>query len=286
MGAGLSGQTRVAGVIGWPVGHSLSPRLHGYWLRHYRIDGAYVPLPVHPDRLGDALSGLAALGFVGANVTIPHKEQAWAAVDDRSAIATRVGAVNTVIVTATGRLFGTNTDAFGFLENLKDGAPGWRPDAGPAVVLGAGGAARAVAVALLDAGVAALRLVNRDAHRAERLAAALDSRAIEVRPWPERASALADAALVVNATSLGMGGHPELDLDLAGLSDEAVVNDIVYVPARTRLLEQAAARGLVAVAGLGMLLHQARPAFRAFFGVEPEVTADLRRHLEQALRGS
>ncbi len=281
--ADLSGAARVAGVIGWPVAHSLSPRLHGYWLRRYGIDGAYVPMPVRPDHLGDGLAALATLGFVGANVTIPHKERACILVDARSDVAARTGAVNTVIVEASGRLYGTNTDVFGFLANLEEGAPAWRADQGPAVVLGAGGAARAVVLALLDAGVPELRLVNRDEARARRLAEALGGAAIRVRPWSARDAALAGARLVVNATSLEMGGHSELELDLGRLPDTAVVNDIVYVPLRTRLLEQAAARGFVTVDGLGMLLHQARPAFHAWYGVDPEVTPALRRDLERAL---
>lgn len=279
----LSGRARVAGVIGWPVAHSLSPRLHGFWLNQHRIDGAYVPMPVHPERLEAALAALSDLGFAGANLTIPHKERGFAAVAGRSDIAARTGAVNTVVVEPSGRLHGTNTDVFGFLENLKAGAPSWRPGEGPALVLGAGGAARAVAVALIDAGVDELRLVNRDTGRAERLAAMLHPARVQVRPWSECAAACAGVTLVVNATSLGMAGKDELELDLAGLPDNAVVNDIVYTPLCTRLLRRAAKRGLVTVDGLGMLLHQARPAFEAWFGIDPEVTPELRRHVEQAL---
>jgi shikimate dehydrogenase len=282
--AGLSGAARVAGVIGWPVAHSLSPRLHGFWLRRYRIDGAYVPMTVRPGTLGKALTALATLGFSGANVTIPHKEEACGLVDEVSALARRIGAVNTVVVRPDGRLFGTNTDAFGFIANLEAGAPGWRADQGPVVLLGGGGAARAIAVALLDAGVPALTLVNRDQGRAGRLAADLDRGvAVGVHPWAERAEALAGAALLVNATSLGMTGKPPLDLDLSALPAEAVVSDIVYVPLMTPLLAQAAARGHRIVDGLGMLLHQARPAFQAWFGIDPEVTAELRRYVEQGL---
>ncbi len=283
----LTGAARVAGVIGWPIAHSLSPRLHGFWLRRYGIDGAYVPMAVRPGALGRALSGLTALGFAGANVTIPHKEEACAMVDEVSVLAQRIGAVNTIVVRPDGRLFGTNTDAFGFVANLEAGCPGWRADAGPAVLLGAGGAARAIAVALLDAGVPALILVNRDRGRAERLAADLGHVAVvHVQPWSARAEALAGAALLVNATSLGMTGKPALDLDLAALPADAVVSDIVYVPLTTPLLAAAAARGNSTVDGLGMLLHQARPAFQAWFGIDPEVTAELRRHVEQGLAQS
>ena len=283
----LTGAARVAGAIGWPIAHSLSPRLNGFWLRRYGIDGAYVPMAVRPGALGRALSGLSALGFAGANVTIPHKEEACAMVDEVSLLAQRIGAVNTIVVRPDGRLFGTNTDAFGFVANLEAGCPGWRADAGPAVLLGAGGAARAIAVALLDAGVPALILVNRDRGRAERLAADLGHVAVvHVQPWPARADALAGAALLVNATSLGMTGKPALDLDLAALPADAVVSDIVYVPLATPLLAAAAARGNATVDGLGMLLHQARPAFQGWFGIDPEVTAELRRHVEQGLAQS
>lgn len=282
-GPRVSGAARVAGVIGWPVGHSLSPRLHGFWLDRYRIDGAYVPMAVRPGSLGRALSGLAALGFVGANVTIPHKEEACAMVDDVSDLARRIGAVNTIVVRTDGRLFGTNTDTIGFIANLEAGCPGWRADGGPAVLLGAGGAARAVAVALLDAGAPALVIVNRDQARAERLALDLGSQTVGVRPWTQRAGALEGAALLVNATSLGMAGKPVLDLELSALPTEAVVTDIVYIPLLTPLLAAAAARGNRIVDGLGMLLHQARPGFKAWFGVDPEVTAELRRHVEHGL---
>lgn len=280
----LSGAARVAGVLGWPIAHSLSPRLHGFWLRHYGIDGAYVPMPVRPGALGKALSGLVVLGFAGANVTIPHKEEACALVDDVSNLARRIGAVNTIVARPDGRLFGTNTDAFGFVANLEAGCPGWYAAAGPAVLLGAGGAARAIAVALLDAGVPALTLVNRDQGRAERLAAHLDAGTrVTVHRWTRRADVLAGAALLVNATSLGMTGKPPLDLDLSALLAAAVVTDIVYAPLTTPLLAAAAARGHRIVDGLGMLLHQARPAFQAWFGVDPEVTPALRRHVERGL---
>jgi shikimate dehydrogenase len=281
-----SGRARVAGIIGWPVAHSLSPRLHGFWLHRYELDGAYVPMAVRPGRLREALAALAVLGFAGANVTIPHKEDAFSTVDEVADIAKRIGAVNTVIVDpdGRGRVIGTNTDAFGFSENLKQSCPGWIAGTGPAVILGAGGAARAVAVALLDAGVRELRLINRDAARAERLAATLAGEAsVRVWSWREREAALADAGLLVNATSLGMAGHPELELDLAALPTVAVVADVVYVPLRTRLLERAAAAGHRIVDGLGMLMHQARPAFHLWYGMDPEVTPALRRHLERGL---
>ncbi|MGH8222185.1 MAG: shikimate dehydrogenase [Woeseiaceae bacterium] len=272
----LSGRSRVAGVIGWPVSHSRSPRLHGYWLRRHGIDGAYIPLPVRPADFAAALLALPKMGFVGANVTVPHKEAALATVDRANAEARRIGAVNTVIVAEDGALEGRNTDGFGFIENLRGSIQDWQATAGPAVIIGAGGAARAIAVALLDAGAPALRLVNRTVERAERLAADIGGPA-RVYGWADRVMALADAALLVNASALGMTGESPLELDLEGLPTAAVVNDVVYSPLETQLLAAARARGNRTVDGLGMLLHQARPGFAAWFGVEPEVTPELRR---------
>lgn len=267
----LTGKARKAGVLGWPVAHSRSPRLHGFWLERHRIDGCYLPLPVRPDRFADAVKALADLGFAGANVTIPHKEAAFAVCDAVDPSARRAGAVNTLVF-RDGRIEGSNTDGWGFLESVREGAgSGWRSEAGPAVVLGAGGAARAVAAALLDAGCPRVTLVNRTPARAEALARDLGGPvAVAERP------PLEDAALLVNTTSLGMQGQPPLHLDLVPLPAAAVVADIVYVPLETGLLAAARARGLRAVDGLGMLLHQARPGFAAWFGVEPAVDAELR----------
>lgn len=272
-----SGKARLAGVVGWPVEHSLSPRLHGYWLDHYRIDAAYVPLAVRPEDLPRALEALPALGFRGVNVTVPHKEGALAACHEVDALARRIGAVNTIRV-ADGRLLGSNTDAFGFLENLKEGAPDWRAEAAPAVVLGAGGASRAVATGLLDAGAPELRIVNRTLARAEALAGDLGGPATAIA-WERRGAALAGAGLLANTTTLGMAGQPPLELDLGELPASALVTDIVYAPLVTPLLALAAARGNPTVDGLGMLLHQARPGFEAWFGVRPEVTPALRAFL-------
>jgi shikimate dehydrogenase len=271
----LSAAARVAGVIGWPIAHSLSPRLHGWWLEHYGIDGAYVPLPVRPGDLAAVLAALPKLGFVGANVTVPHKEEAAHLVDDLSPTARRIGAVNTLIVKADGRLFGEASDGFGFLENLKASGAPWRADAGPAVVIGGGGAARAVVAALLDEGVPEIRLINRTAMRAETIAALLGG-PIRCVPWAERHAALHAAALLVNTTTQGMAGQPPLNLDLAALPLSAIVTDLVYVPLITPLLAAAKARGNPVVDGLGMLLHQARVGFRAWFGIEPQVTDALR----------
>jgi len=290
----LTGKARVAGVIGWPVTHSLSPRIHGHWLEQHRIDGAYVPLSVAPEHLHQAVRALPALGFRGINVTIPHKEAVRAALDDESALARRIGAVNTIVVTQDGRLIGSNTDGFGFLENLRAGAPHWQPGAAPAVLLGAGGAARAVVAALIDAGVPELRVVNRTVARAERLASEMNGTdggddacsgggksgaPIRPLPWSALPQALDGAGLVVNCTSLGMAGQEGLELDFAALGGRlapgACATDIVYVPRVTPFLAAAAAAGLHVVDGLGMLLHQARPGFSAWFGVQPEVTQAL-----------
>jgi len=266
----LTGKAKLAGVLGWPVSHSRSPRLHGTWLERHGIDGTYVPLPVRPEDFAAAVRALLALGFQGANVTIPHKEAAFALCDTVEESARRAGAVNTLVF-REGRIVGSNTDGFGFLESVREQAPGWQAGDGPAVMLGAGGAARAIAAALLDAGCPRLTIVNRNPARAEALAEALGG-PVEVASAPP----LADAALLVNATSLGMAGQPPLAIDLAPLPAHAVVADAVYVPLETPLLASARARGLRAVDGLGMLLHQARPGFAAWFGVMPQVDASLR----------
>jgi shikimate dehydrogenase len=271
----LTGAARIAGVIGWPVAHSRSPRLHGFWLERYGIDGAYLPFAVAPERLATALAALPALGMRGINVTLPHKEAALAHCARVSEAARRIGAVNTILVAEDGALEGSNTDGFGFLEHLKASASGFGPASGPSVLIGAGGAARAIAVALLDAGTPELRLVNRTEARATALAAALGAR-VKIVEWRDRAAALSDAALLVNSTTLGMTGQPPLELDLANLPTSSVVDDIVYVPLETPLLAAARARGNPTVDGLGMLLHQARPGFAAWFGREPEVDSALR----------
>jgi shikimate dehydrogenase len=279
----LTGQAKLAGVIGWPVGHSRSPRLHGWWLDHYGIDGAYVPLAVAPEQLAHVLRTLPLMGFRGVNITVPHKEAALAAVDVADDHAKRIGAVNTVIVREDGGLEGKNTDGLGFLAHLTSSAPAWTADAAPAVVIGAGGAARAIAVALLDAGVPELRLINRTRERAESLAMALGDSRLKVMPWLARNAALGGAGLVVNTTTQGMRGEPQLDLDLAPLPSAAAVFDCVYAPLETPLLAAARGRGLVGVDGLGMLIHQARPGFSAWFGREPEITQALRVHLAEGL---
>ena len=272
----IGGTTRLAGVMGWPVAHSLSPRLQNYWLATYGIDGAYVPLPVKPADFPAALRALPALGFAGVNLTVPHKEMALRVVDMVDPLARRVGAINLVVATRDGVLEGRNSDVYGFIENLREQAPAWSPKQ-PAVVLGAGGAARSVVIALIDAGVPEIRVTNRTRARAEALQALGPQ--VKVEDWNDRAGVLDGAGLLVNATLLGMTKQAPLEIDLSRLPKTAVVNDVVYVPLETALLAAARRRGHTAVDGLGMLLHQARPAFRAFFGVDPAVTAELRAHV-------
>lgn len=279
--AAPSGRARVAGVMGWPVGHSQSPRLHGFWLRAHGVDGAYVPLAVKPEDFEVAARALAKLGFAGVNVTVPHKERALAIADEVEDRARRIGAVNTLVV-RDGRLYGGNTDAFGFIANLKAAKADFDFRAAPAVVIGAGGAARAVAAALVDEGAPEIRLVNRTRERADALARAFGPR-LKVLAWEKRVDALDEAGLLVNTTTQGMAPNPALDLALERLPSAAVVNDLVYAPLETPLLAAAKARGNPTVDGLGMLLYQAKPAFAAFFGIEPEVTPELRAFVLEGL---
>ena len=265
----------VAGVIGWPIGHSLSPRLHGHWLKRYGIAGTYIPMAVAPEQVGNAINGIIALGFAGCNVTVPHKEAVMPFLDEVEPAARRIGAVNTIVVKPDGRTVGSNTDGFGFLENIRAGVDGWRPDAGPAVVIGAGGAARSILVALIDGGCPDIRLVNRSPERAERVAAEMGP-PVRAVPWERRMEALDGAGLLVNTSAAGMAGNPPLDLTLGSLPKSAIVTDIVYAPLRTKLLVDAAENGNRTVDGLGMLLHQARPGFEAWFGVSPTVDQALR----------
>jgi len=269
-----------AGVIGYPVKHSLSPVLHGYWLKAHGIDGRYDAIEVAPDGLNAFFGSVRQGRLRGFNITLPHKVAALERVDSVTARASRAGAVNTVVRLDSGRLQGDSTDGFGFLASIADVAPGYRPGAGPVCLLGAGGAARSIAAALLDGGAPEVRVVNRSVARATGMCGHLGRGAV-ARPWDAAASACADAALLVNATSLGMGGGEEfspifLDRLVQELPGHALVCDIVYTPLETVLLRKARGRGLAVVDGLGMLLHQGRPGFAAWFGVEPQVTADLR----------
>jgi shikimate dehydrogenase len=272
----------LAGVMGWPVMHSRSPKLHNYWFEKYGLAGAYVPLAVKPEGLRAALRALPALGFSGCNLTIPHKQAAMSIVDEVDAVGRRIGAISCVTVRPDGSLLGSNNDCYGFIHNILQEYPSWRADAGPVVVIGAGGGARAVVYGLVERGAREIRLVNRTFERAQQVARDFGG-PIKAVPWHERQAALDGAAMLVNATSQGMVGNPPLDLDLARLPNSALVADIVYIPRATPLLAAARTRGNRTINGLGMLLHQGRPAWKAWFGIEPEVTPQLRALIEATI---
>ena len=285
---------KLAGVMGWPIAHSRSPSIHNHWIQQHGLNGAYVLLPVDPANLQAALKGLSALGFAGCNLTIPHKVMALSLVDRIDATARRMGAINTIVVEADGSLSGYNNDGYGYIQSLRDAYPQWRADAGPVLVMGAGGAARAVIVSLAEQGAKDIRICNRTASSAHALATefttefahatdAVKGAVVTAVPWEKRNDAVADVALLVNTTSQGMGSNPPLDLSLDKLQKQALVSDIVYIPQETPLLKDAKARGNPTAGGLGMLLHQARPAFNAWFGVMPEVTPALRQKVEATL---
>ncbi len=265
----------LAGVIGAPVAHSRSPALHRHWLARYGIAGHYVPLDVAQSDLAEVLRLLPRMGFVGCNVTIPHKERVLQLADIVTDRASLIGAANTLIYRKDGKLHADNTDGYGFLANLRQEVPHWHAPAGPAAVLGAGGAARAVVAALLDAGVPEIRIANRTRARSDALRLEVGAR-LTVYDWVEVGAMLDQALTVVNTTSLGMVGKPELRIPLDALSPRAVVCDLVYAPLRTSLLEDAARNGCTTVDGLGMLLHQAAPGFERWFGRRPEVDAAAR----------
>jgi shikimate dehydrogenase len=273
---------RRACVIGWPVEHSRSPLIHRYWLKHYGIDGDYVKEAVRPEELARFLGSLGARGYAGANVTLPHKEAALRAAESADEAAMAIGAANTLWLDPDGTLHASNTDAYGFMTNLEAEAPDWNAGRRPVMLLGAGGAARAILHGLLAAGVSRILLANRTRDRAEDLAEAFGE-AVEMVDWADRNRALQGCGLLVNTTSLGMTGKEPLDVDLAALPKDAVVADIVYSPLETDLLAAARARGNRVVDGLGMLLHQAVPGFERWFGVRPEVTPELRAHVAASL---
>ncbi len=276
----LSGTSRLAGISGWPVAHSRSPRLHGFWLRRHGIDGAYMPLAIRPEEYAVAIRGLVAAGFQGCNVTQPHKLAAFDICDTVEDSARRAGAVNTLTF-HDGKISGRNTDGFGFIAHLR--ASGVEPKAGPALILGAGGSARAIVAVLQDEGVH-VTIANRTRERAEALARDLPG--LRVIDWAQRTAALADHALLINTTSLGMAGHGALEIDLDRAGAGLAVADIVYVPLETPLLAAARARGMRAVDGLGMLLHQAVPGFATWFGVTPVVDEELRHFVAADLIGT
>lgn len=266
----MSAGPPLAGVIGWPIGHSRSPRLHGHWLKRYGIPGFYIPIALPPEDFADGLRSLPRLGFRGVNVTIPHKEQALALADTASALARRIGAANTLTFGPDGAIHADNTDGYGFIANLRQEAPSWRPEDGPALILGAGGASRAVIAALLDDGVPEVRLANRTRARAEALAGHFGDRLIPI-DWAGAAAAAGDAALLVNTTPVGMGSDHDLPIALDRVPASVLVMDIVYGGAPTPLVLEARRRGMTAVDGLGMLLHQGVPGFERWFGRRPDV---------------
>ncbi len=272
----------LAGVMGWPVMHSRSPMLHGYWLKRHNLAGTYVPLAIRPEGLVAALRALHPLGFAGCNLTIPHKERAMAIVDEVDTLAKSIGAISCVVVRADGSLSGTNNDCYGFIQNVRQEQPGWRPDVGPIVVIGAGGGSRAVCYGLAQEGAREIRLVNRTLARAKSIAEEFGG-PIKALPWEQRHDALEDAAMVVNTTSCGMVGQGALDLELDKLPKTALAADIIYIPLETPFLAAARKRGNRTVNGLGMLLNQGRPAWRAWFGIEPEVTPELRAMVERTI---
>lgn len=265
----------IAGVIGNPIAHSRSPHLHGHWLRVYGIEGYYVPLHVDGQDLAEVFRTLPKLGFKGVNITLPFKERALELADRVSDRAALIGAANTITFQQDGSIHADNTDGYGFIENLRNGAPGWSPREAPVIVLGAGGAARGVLSALLEAGAPEVRLANRTRVKAEALRNDFGPR-ITVLDWHAVGDAMEDAGTLVNTTSLGMAGQPDLVLSLDRLPETAVVTDIVYRPLITPLLERASARGNPVVDGLGMLLYQASPGFERWFGLRPEITPELR----------
>ena len=266
----------LAGVVGWPIGHSRSPVLHGHWLKRYGIAGHYIPLGIAPQDFENGIRSLPRLGFRGVNVTLPYKQTVLPLADKVSDRAALIGAANTLIFREDGGIYADNTDGYGFIENLRQRAPSWSARSGPCLVLGAGGAARAVISALLTEGAPAIRVANRTRQRAELLRDQYGAR-ITVVDWNRAADAMEGAMTIVNTTSLGMKGQPELNLSFARAHGAALATDIVYTPLDTPFLIEARAAGLETVDGIGMLLHQAVPGFRQWFEHVPEVDDDLRR---------
>jgi shikimate dehydrogenase len=273
-----SNRFKLAGVMGMPIFQSRSPIIHNHWIALHGIKAAYGHFPVQIDQVESAIRGLSALGLAGCNITLPHKVKAMALMDHLTPMAQRVGAINCIVVQADGSLHGHNNDGYGYLQSIRDEKPDWRADAGPITLLGAGGAARAVIMALIDAGAKEIRLLNRTRDKAQELAA-LNPTVVKVHDWSERHAALAGAAMLINTTNQGMYDQPPLDLVLDDLPGTALVSDLIYVPLETPLIKAAKARGHVAINGLGMLLNQAVPAFEAWFGVKPVIDAALRQKI-------
>ena len=272
----------LAGVMGWPVMHSRSPMMHNYWFKKHGLAGTYVPLAIRPEHLSTALRGLHPLGFAGVNVTIPHKQEAMKMVHEVDTLAKSIGAISCVIVRSDGSLAGTNNDCYGFIHAVRQEQPGWQADAGPVVVIGAGGGSRAVCYGLAQEGAREIRVVNRTLARAKGIAQEFGG-PIKALPWERRHEVLEGAAMVVNTTSCGMVGQPALDIELDKLPRSALVADIIYIPLETPFLAAARERGNSTINGLGMLLNQGRPAWKAWFGIEPEVTAELRAIVEKTI---
>lgn len=272
----------MAGVMGWPVMHSRSPILHNYLFNQYKLAGTYVPLAIRPEGLAAALRALHPLGFSGCNLTIPHKQQAMTIVDEVDAVAKSIGAISCVVVRPDGTLVGSNNDCYGFIQNLKQAIPDWRADAGPITVIGAGGGSRAVCYGLAQEGAREIRLVNRTFARAQGIATEFGG-PIKAYPWEQRHDLLEGTAMVVNATSQGMVGNPALDIRLDKLASSALAADIIYIPLETPFLAAARQRGNRTVNGLGMLMHQVRPAWKAWFGIDLEMKAELRALVEKTI---
>ena len=272
----------LAGVMGWPVMHSRSPMLHNYWFKQHDLAGTYLPLAIRPEGLAAALRALHPLGFAGCNLTIPHKQEAMKIVDEVDALARSIGAISCVVVRSDGSLAGTNNDCYGFIHAVKTEQPSWRADSGPIVVIGAGGGSRAVCYGLAQEGAKEIRLVNRTLDRAKGIAEEFGG-PIKALPWEQRHDALEGAAMMVNTTSCGMVGQGALDIRLDKLPKTALAADIIYIPLETPFLAAARRRGNRTVNGLGMLLNQGRPAWKAWFGIEPEVTAELRAMVERTI---
>ena len=272
-----------AGVIGWPISHSLSPTIHKYWLQKSSICGDYIPQAVESHDLKNFLYQLSSEGWRGVNVTLPHKRAAAEYVDHLDLSAEKTGAVNTIVVQKDGSLKGINTDGYGFLKNLQQYYPDCLANDEPVVVLGAGGAARAILTTLIENGSSDIKLANRDQSKAEYLASEFNNK-IDVYSWSDRSIILTEVKLLINTTSLGMIGQEPLEINLAALPNTAVVYDIVYSPLETDLLRNAKQRGNETVDGLGMLLHQAQLGFHKWFGVNPEVSSDLRAHVVNAMK--
>jgi shikimate dehydrogenase len=272
----------MAGVMGWPVMHSRSPLMHNHWFAQEKLKGVYVPLAIQPENLEQALRSMHGLGFSGCNLTIPHKQQALKVVDEIDPVALKMGAISCVAVKEDGRLIGSNNDAAGFIRNVKEFQADWKANKGPIVVIGAGGGSRAVCQGLIQEGATEIRLVNRHLERAQIIQSELGG-AIQAHAWSDRADLMAGASMVVNTTSQGMVGQTPLDIQLDKLPVDALVTDIVYTPLETPFLAQARMRGNRTLNGLGMLLHQGPLGWKAWFGIEPQVTPELRKLLEQSL---